>query len=691
MNPRTFHRIDQLVEYGNQQVAQYDVVSFDVFDTLLIRRIHDPDLVKIPVASYIATLAKQAGKALSWEEAQASRDTHEKALRKQTGKRFVDQEADYPTFMRSMLTEIFGGDIEQIYTKVRTYELEIENAMLVPRQAFTQWLKTLHQQNKRIFAISDMYLTAAEIEALLAHAGLADYIDVTISSADSFLCKASGKAYEMLIEQYDLNPERWMHVGDHPISDGLRAAEAGIQALVLQDPEERRRKSIARHYYHYGIFRSFWKGRTVQQFMAPLEAENQPQSNMYMEGYNFFGPLMGVFIQRIAEYCERNGISKIFFLSREGWMFKQVWEKVTPTLYPGQTLPEIEYLYVSRMALAGASCAHAGLSRKNADIVFLPVGNKDFTDVCRVFGLTIEELEPHLARYGLNKDTLLSPNYPGHKPKYTKKFNDLLKDDDFQAEIKKQTSASNQALQRYLEEMEFFSHDNVALVDIGWLGTIQRYLYASVAHREDRPTCHGLLFGASRGIPFDTQDNSKLKGLIFDPLGGDFPSSAILYAQDLFEEACRAPHPTLNGYQLKDKNGYELVFREMSDHIGQAEKAQDDYYADLQRGILDAADRYGPAAAIMLDHATDYIPWINYLLVSKLAFPKSSEVSQIRYKHHLDDFHGTGDPGKRKKPLNFLRNPWLMDGWRLWLSTYFTGYTFRQHLKRYANRAPIDE
>lgn len=691
MTVKTFHRIDKLIEYANQQLAEVDVVSFDVFDTLLVRRVHDPDLVKLPVAEYIATLANQNGQTLRWDAVQMRRDEHEKALRQKTAETFVDEEAHYPTFMRSLIDELFTENVDEIYEKVRSFELKIENSMLVPRQEFSTWLTALKAQGKRIFAISDMYLSGAEIEILLAHAGLLDNIDKVISSADSFLCKASGKAYEMLVEEHALNPARWMHVGDHPISDGLRASEAGVQALVILDPEERRRKAIARHYYHYGIFRPFWKGRTLQQFMAPLEAENLPQANMYIEGYNFFGPLMGVFIQKIAEYCKKEKISKIFFLSREGWMFKQVWEKVTPWLYPGQTLPEIEYLYVSRMALAGASCAHNGLSRKNADIVFLPVGNKDFTDVCRVFGLTIEALIPHLERYDLKPDTLLSANYPAYKPKHTHQFHALLEDDAFQAEIKKQTRPGNDALQRYLEEMDFFSHNDIALVDIGWLGTIQRYLYSSIAHREDRPSCHGLLFGATRGIPFDKQDKSNLKGLIYDPLGGDFPSSAILYAQDLFEEACRAPHPTLNGYKPKGKNGYELVFREMSDHIGQAEQSQDKYYADLQRGILEAADRYGPAAAIMLGHATDYQPWINYLLVSKLAFPKKSEVEQIRYQHHLDDFQGDSKPGKRKTPRNFLKNPWLMDGWRLWLSTRFSGFIFRQHLKKYADRPTLDE
>ncbi len=692
MSLKTFHSIDKLAHCGNTLLEEVDTVSFDVFDTLLVRRIHDPDLVKEPVAQYIADLAAAKGRKLDWETVQDCRDRHEKALRKNTSETFVDHEARYELFMRSMLEEIFQSDIENIYDQVRNYELKIENAMLVPREEFTHWLKALHGRGKRIFAISDMYLSAAEIEVLLEHAGLLKYIHEVISSADSFLCKASGKAYEMLTEKFELSPERWIHIGDHPISDGIRAVEAGLKhALILQDPEERRRKAIARHYYHYAIYRKFWSGRTLQQFMAPMEAENQPCSGMYMAGYNFFGPLMGVFIQSIAEHCKKRGISKIFFLSREGWMFKQVWEKVTPYLYPGVPLPEIEYLYVSRMALAGASCAYDGLSKKNADIAFLPAGNRDFRDVCRIFGLDVALLENHLQRHELKADTLLSNNYAGYQSSDKKKFYALLKDAAFQHEIKRQTRPHNDALQCYLEASGFFAHKNVALVDIGWLGTIQRYLYSAIAHRKDHPNCHGLLFGATRGIPFDSHEKSHIKGLIYDPLGGDLPGSSILYAQDLFEEACRAPHPTLNAYLPKGKTQYELQFREMSDAIGKAEQEQDEHYSDLQRGILDAADRFGPAAAIMMHESKEYRAWVNYLLVNKLAFPKRSEIQAMRFKHHLDDFHGSGSPTLRRKWFGILENPWQLNGWRLRLSTCFRGLLFHRHVHNITNKAAINE
>ena len=228
----------------------------------------------------------------------------------------------------------------------------------------------------------------------------------------------------------------------------------------------------------------------------------------------------------------------------------------------------------------------------------------------------------------------------GMNKKTANSFRELIKDEAFQDEVKRQTRPANDALQLYLDDLGFFDHKDIALVDIGWLGTIQRFFYDAIAHRDDAPTCHGLLFGATRGIPFPTTHKNYIEGVVYDKDRFDFAASAILYARDLFEEACRAPHPTLNGYGLKEDGSYELLFRRTDDTIGQAEKEQDVNYAPLQQGIFDSAAAYAAASALLGFSKNDYRPWINYLLVSKLAFPKTKEICNIRHTHHLDDFHG---------------------------------------------------
>lgn len=644
MNWQTFYTLDELLQAGKQAAVDCDTVSFDLFDTLLIRRIHDPDMVKPAVARYIAARATEAGLNWSWPQVQRLRDRVEQEQRRETSQKFEDHEACYPDFMARTLQRIFADHFDEtLLDEVTTYELGIENAMLVPRARLVDWLKELHAACKRVLVVSDIYLPAAHLERLVIRAGFRDQVDAIVSSADTFLAKASGKAYELLRERYDLNWDRWLHVGDNPHSDGLRPAGLGIRALVLRDSDEKHRKSVVKRYHRYSQGQPFWNGRLLQQMLLPLEAENVPRSPLYVYGYTVLAPLLSAFIQGVAESCLQAGIRRLYFFSREGWMFERIWHAITPVLFPAAPLPETSYLYVSRMALAGASCAHQGLIRDNADIVFLPAGNRDFRDVCRVFGLQIEPFVPHLERHGLNAETVLSAAHKGYQPDNRLSFNVLLEDQSFQEEVRAQTGPANAALQRYLAEEGFFSHSQVALVDIGWLGTIQRFLYDAVKHRPDTPACRGFLLGATRGVVYPTSPKNSVEGVLYDRYRFDLAGSTILYARDLFEEACRAPHPTLNGYRLKGET-VELVFREQEDAIGTAEKQQDVYFQPLQQGVLDGVARYGAAVAMLGYRMHELRPWVNYLLVSRLAFPRVEEITEIRHRHHLDDFHGQHRP-----------------------------------------------
>lgn len=673
------YSLTSLIEAGRKRDQELEVVTFDLFDTLVIRRIHDPDLVKLPVARFISRKAESEGISISWQKVQNLRDDIEAHHRAETGKIFDDHEACYPKYMEEMLQQVFQREsVADLLEEVTGYELFMENQMLVPRQDLVEWLKELHGHGKRIFVVSDIYLPSEHLKTLVKHAGFLDYVEDVISSADTFLAKASGKAFPLLAEKFSLSKKEWLHVGDNPISDGLRPAEFGIDALVLHDPSEKQRKSIVKRYFNYSLGLPFWRGRALQQLMQPHEGENSVQSPLYREGYSFLAPLIGGFIQHIAKRSQEHGITKIFFLSREGYTFKQFWEKAVPALYPEGGLPEIEYLYVSRMALAGASCAYQGLTKTNANIAFLPPGNRDFRDVCRIYKFDCTALEPHLARFGLRPDTCLSGVHEGYAPENHMAFEAMLDDDDFQQEVRRQSLPASQAMSRYFEEAGVFSHKQIALVDIGWLGTIQRFFYEAISHREDCPRVFGYLLGATRGIEYPTSPDNNVEGVIYDKHRFDIAGSTLLYAQDLFEEACRAPHPTLNGYSL-DGDGYTLDFRESDDSTGMAEKEQDEYFAPLQQGVLDAAERYGAASSLLGYSFRDYKPWFNYLLVSKLAFPKTQEIAAIRHKHHLDDFHGQHKPSPKVRGT--LLGLWQYPLYRLRFSPFLRMRLFIRHLR----------
>ncbi|MCI5133294.1 MAG: hypothetical protein D3904_17720, partial [Candidatus Electrothrix sp. EH2] len=267
MTMQQFYALDPLINEGERISRQVDTVSFDLFDPLLIRRIHDPDLVKPAVARYISRKATALGIKKTWsrQRIQKLRDTFEKEQRQKTGRHFDDFEACYPNYMGRVITAIFGEQEDDgLLQEITDYELAVENSVLVPRQALVDWLRSLKKQSKKILVVSDIYLPAAHLKRLIEHAGFLDQIDAVISSADSFLAKASGKAFPMLRERFALQYDRWLHVGDNPVSDGGRPAERGIHSLVLRDGLEKMRKSLARRYHHYSLGLPFYRGRCLQ-------------------------------------------------------------------------------------------------------------------------------------------------------------------------------------------------------------------------------------------------------------------------------------------------------------------------------------------------------------------------------------------------------------------------------------------
>jgi FMN phosphatase YigB (HAD superfamily) len=675
MKPKTFYSLRSLLAHADKLLADVDTVTIDLFDTIVIRRIHDPDNIKPAVARYIALMAEGRGiNGWAWEKVQALRDRFEVEQRAETAQHFEDHEARYPDYMGRVLGEIFGRQMEpDLLEMVTDYEMEIESAMIVPRAALATWIKEI-AKTKRVIIVSDIYLPSDLLKRLVDRTGLLPYVEDVVSSADTFLAKASGKAFALLEKRYGLTVSRWLHIGDNPFSDGLRPAACGIRSLVLKDIKEIQRKTLVKLYAKFAVARPFWKGRLLQQLMLPLEAENIPRSRRYIEGYTFFGFLIGFFTQHILEQCQQRGIDRVYFFSREGWTFQTYWKRAIPLLAPENCRPQCHYLLASRLALAGASCSHSGIDEDKARIAFLNPGNRDMRDFCRVFSFDVAVFSKILDRFALAKTMPISPLY---SRKGYARFKRMLKADTFQALVKSQARPHNEALQVYLESIGFFSSPKVALVDVGWMGNIQRFLFDAVKHRDDCPDFNGFLLAASRGIPYPASDKNHIEGVLYDRAWAkDFAGSTILYNRDLFEEVCRAPHPSMIGYQL-DQEQLRFEFRGDKDHYGAAEAVQDEYFFPLRWGIMDAALRYAAATAVLGFSVKSMRPWLRYLMVTKIAFPKTKEVAVLKYRHHMDDFGGKHKPPK--KAVEDEKHLWDQP---LWKFRFWPGMRSHFYLKK---------
>lgn len=641
MTAPTYKTLESLIAAAERIIDDVDTVSLDVFDTVFIRRIANPDLIKIPVARFVAEKANSLGIETNRLEVARLRNQIEARHREENGAEHPDHEACYDHFMPEMLDRVFGDKLpDGFFDQVADYEIKLENAVLVPRARLVEWIESLSARGKRLLLVSDIYLPAKYIERMLADKGLDHHFYAVVSSADSFRAKASGTAYKLIEERFGLDRDKWLHVGDNPISDGVRPIEFGIRALVIDDPVERHRKNVAGKYHEYSTQTIFWRGRNLQQLMLPLEAENVERDDLYVHGYNQFGFLFGYFMQRLAERCAELKIKRLYFCSREGWLMQQCWERFAPWYFPAGDMPESRYLYVSRIALAKAMTGNVGIPARELEVALLPRHNNTFDDVCRVFGLDPHAFQPFLDKHDLSLDDNISQHGVKVNPENRRKLNRLLLDTEFQAFVRKYGMPYRDAFIRYLESEGFFEHSEIGLVDIGWLGTIHNNLFRAVSHLDAVPRIHGFLMAATRHIDYPSTPDRYFEGLLYDRHKFDIATSVIQYIKEIMEETCRAPHTSLVAYQPDgDSNrGFRLEFKPDNDESATAEMNQSEFFQPLQKGILDAVQAYSVARTVLGYGTSEIKSWLDLSMYKHIAFPRTNDVLRMRLKAHQDDF-----------------------------------------------------
>lgn len=112
-------------------------------------------------------------------------------------------------------------------------ELRYELSAVRPSRPLLAAIHTAHALNKRVIAVSDMYLSRNDIVRLLdCHCGPGCFDAVYVSS-EFGRTKHVGSLYQWVAAAEGCDPREILHVGDNPRTDGENALRNGFQALVL--------------------------------------------------------------------------------------------------------------------------------------------------------------------------------------------------------------------------------------------------------------------------------------------------------------------------------------------------------------------------------------------------------------------------------------------------------------------------
>jgi len=115
-------------------------------------------------------------------------------------------------------------------------ELDIEVRTLRPNDALLGAINAAKQNGKRIIAVSDTYLSADVIGDLVERVVGFNPLNRIYTSSDERATKHSGVLFDVVTEAEAVEPARMLHCGDNPRSDGTMARDRGLQAVVLPRP-----------------------------------------------------------------------------------------------------------------------------------------------------------------------------------------------------------------------------------------------------------------------------------------------------------------------------------------------------------------------------------------------------------------------------------------------------------------------
>lgn len=557
---------------------KYQLRTVDVWDTLL-RRHCAPDTVKLFIATHIWLNHFHRIHANSrdpWRifRQRCNSEYQLAQLALQSG----DDEYTHYDVLKQTLDHILDDkvDLEALLSSLIELEIQQEKYCSFPDPHIRQFLAK-YPAIQTLF-LSDFYMPASAISELLSHHKLDDVVATGTVSCDQLLNKRSGNLFRYIRRQYQNADGSYIHIGDNPHSDVAVPRDLGIRAVSYRPPKLTKRSNRLNALFcdRQRLINTLDKATRDTVLNSCSKT-----SKAFNDGLKL-APLFVGYCHYIAEQALIHKVKHICFFTREGEFFYKIFTALFPdNKYVGTLLPPASVIEVSRLSTFCASLREVSIAE------FMRVWSLYSTQTMHAFAKTLDInpdlLNPILYAHGL--DPFIPIRYPWRDDRVINLFQDpkfiALVDD-------KRHSARSQLLQ-YLETRGISSSlHSIAVVDIGWRGTIQDNL----AYLFPNTIIHGIYLGLSKYLnsqPSNTQKSS------FGPNLNQNPQySTLLNFVSPIEMICNSPYGSTIGYQV-DSNGIPTALR----HINKNEnRSFYTYSQDFQRGVLAAAAGWSEASLI---------------------------------------------------------------------------------------------
>lgn len=522
-----------------------DIISFDVFDTLLFRKVNTPeDIFKIvgshsKIDSFTALrIQKQAECSMSLKNSKGYPHAN------------FDEIYDY-------IKGTSQDDRNVDWDELKQLEYDIEKKLSVSNLEMKEIFEYAKQQGKKIIIVTDMYLSEEKIRDLLSIGGYSGFSKIYVSS-EYRATKYEGDLFNHVIREEGVASSQILHIGDNYNSDIENARNKGLKVWhysksFVSDTNLDINNTVA-NALHFGICNNL------------LSCDKN--ETWYRLGVEIGGILYTGLIQWIMSQVKKDQIEEVYMLSRDGYILHNILEEMG--------LLKVKYLMTSRRALILPGITD--IDSETLDL--LP----PYT-----FGQTIEEILLYIGMDMLSEEEIHNVGFKG-------KHDVISSHDDFR-KMKLLYQNNKEYLLKIAEEernaiMKYFwsiginptINKQYTFFDTGWNGSSQ-YLLERVfkALSWDIET-NFLYLGILNTKKSEGQlENKKYSAYLFKPNINEHIMEIFKQAIIIPELFFSAPHASVWKY-VYDNNEISILYNNMGEESWNNEsfiKGIQDYVRDM--------------------------------------------------------------------------------------------------------------
>lgn len=416
-----------------KDIEKYDIISFDVFDTLILRNMDKPiDVFYLLQLKYHYPNFKQ----LRIEAEQKAR---------------IDRSRNNSDCEVTLL-EIWNY-LEQV-TGINAFEgmndeLEAEKSVCYANPYFLRVVELLIKKGKKIIVTSDMYLDAGQIEDILTSAGYPKFDRYFVSCCER-KSKCEGDLFSYIKTICGIN-NTYVHIGDNEYADVVNAEKKGFHSVLYNNVHNKADKYRTQDLSP--IVRSIYKGIVNGHLNNGLTE----RSMNYEFGFVYGGLFVLGFCQFIHNYAISQTIDKIFFLARDGEILINAYKYLFP-----KEAEKCEYVLWSRLA-STKMCARTYKNHYIQRMVLHKV-NQDYSFSEILHTMEIDDMMDDLEKFTngrIKADEKLSKLNENVFLEFVNHYWEQICD-HYQMELTEG--------EKYYKE-KIGSASKIAVIDVGWVGS----------------------------------------------------------------------------------------------------------------------------------------------------------------------------------------------------------------------------